>query len=72
MAAQASEEMRRLNQQISVGEQKLARAEERARLAEARASDAEAWLVRLHDAAVTAFGPRGSQRPAAHDGEPSD
>ena len=72
MAAQASEEMRRLNQQIALGEQKLVRAEERARLAESRASDAEAWLVRLHDAAVTAFGSRSTQKASPLAGEPSD
>lgn len=68
VVTQASEEMRRLNQQIAAGEQKLARAEERARLAEtragdaeARAGDAEAWLVRLHDAVFAAFGQRKAQ-----------
>ena len=72
VTTQASEEMRRLNQQISLTEQKLSRAEERARLAESRAHEAEAWLVRLHDAAITAFGSRAAQKAASFDSEPSD
>lgn len=72
ITTQASEEMRRLNHHVSLVEQKLVRAEERARLAESRAHDAEAWLVRLHDAAITAFGSRASKKAAAFDGEPSE
>ena len=72
VTTQASEEMRRLNQQLSLMEQKLSRSEERARLAESRAHDAEAWLVRLHDAAIAAFGSRGTPTAASFDSKPSD
>lgn len=66
--AQATNEVQRLNAQIVAGEQKLAATEERLRNTEARALEAEGWLVRLHDAIFTAFtGPR----PDADGVEPS-
>ena len=46
-------------------EQKVAATEARAELAESRASDAEEWLARLHDAVVTGF-----TRPAPDSEQP--
>ena len=43
------------NDQIKAAEAKLAASEKRAEVAEARAVEAEGWLVRLHDAIVTGF-----------------
>lgn len=57
VVAQATEEMQRLTAQIDLGEQKLGHAEERARAAEARATEAETWLARLNDAIFSAFTP---------------
>lgn len=56
-AIEAAEEMRRLNAALTASEQKLARTEERLRSADARAHEAETWLVRLHDAVHSAFMP---------------
>lgn len=63
VVAQADLEIRRLEQEVATGVQNLARSEERVRLAEVRAAEAEEWLVRLHDAAIEAFGNRA--KPAA-------
>jgi hypothetical protein len=55
LAAKAAEGLRSLESQLSASERRNAQFEERARLAEARASEAEGWLVRLHDAIVASF-----------------
>ena len=53
--AQAAVNMRELEGQIATANEMLWRSEERARQAEARAVEAEAWLARLHDAVTTSF-----------------
>lgn len=63
VAAQAAEEIRLLEVQIATGAQRLQASEERVRAAEARANEAEAWLVRLHDAILNGF--RREPRPNA-------
>lgn len=47
--------MRELEGQIATANEMLWRSEERARQAEARAVEAEAWLARLHDAVTSSF-----------------
>ncbi|PTM39757.1 hypothetical protein [Bosea sp. 124] len=54
---QAAVNMRELEAQIATANEMLWRSEERARQAEARAVEAEAWLARLHDAVTTSFAP---------------
>lgn len=70
VVAQADLEIRRLEQEVAAGVQNLARSEERVRLAEARAAEAEEWLVRLHDAAIEAFGNR--PKPVAVTSAPAE
>jgi chromosome segregation ATPase len=53
--SQAAVNMRELEAQIATANEMLWRSEERARQAEARAMEAEAWLARLHDAVTTSF-----------------
>ncbi|HEV7256328.1 MAG TPA: hypothetical protein VGN82_00980 [Bosea sp. (in: a-proteobacteria)] len=53
--SQAAVNMRELEAQIATANEMLWRSEERARQAEARALEAEAWLARLHDAVTTSF-----------------
>lgn len=53
--AQAAVNMRELEAQVATANELLWRSEERARQAEARAVEAEAWLARLHDAVTTSF-----------------
>lgn len=53
--AQAAVNMRELEAQVATSNELLWRSEERARQAEARAVEAEAWLARLHDAVTTSF-----------------
>jgi small-conductance mechanosensitive channel len=53
--SQAAVNMRELEAQIATSNEMLWRSEERARQAEARAVEAEAWLARLHDAVTTSF-----------------
>lgn len=53
--SQAAVNMRELEAQIATANEMLWRSEERARQAEARAVEAEAWLARLHDAVTTSF-----------------
>ncbi len=53
--SQAAANMRELEAQIATANETLWRSEERARQAEARAVEAEAWLARLHDAVTTSF-----------------
>ncbi|HEY5798392.1 MAG TPA: hypothetical protein VIU82_25600 [Bosea sp. (in: a-proteobacteria)] len=53
--SQAAVNMRELEAQIATANELLWRSEERARQAEARAMEAEAWLARLHDAVTTSF-----------------
>jgi hypothetical protein len=53
--AQAAVNMRELENQLATANDMLRRAEERARHAEIRALEAEAWLARLHDAVTGAF-----------------
>lgn len=55
ITVQATEELRQLEAEIALGQQHLAKAEERARVAEGRANEAEAWLIRLHDAVLGSF-----------------
>ncbi len=55
--AQAAVNMRELEAQVATANELLWRSEERARQAEARAVEAEAWLARLHDAVTTSFSP---------------
>ncbi|PZN98416.1 MAG: hypothetical protein DCF30_14250 [Hyphomicrobiales bacterium] len=55
--AQAAGNMRELEAQVATANELLWRSEERARQAEARAVEAEAWLARLHDAVTTSFSP---------------
>ena len=68
VSAKAAETARQLEGQLASVERRLGKMEERARLAEARASDSEAWLVRLNDSLVAAFGHRrrfaGAESPA--------
>jgi hypothetical protein len=54
-AAQAAAGIRELEAQIAAANDQLWRAEERARQAELRALEAEAWLARLHDAVTNSF-----------------
>ncbi|GJE70644.1 TolC family protein [Methylorubrum podarium] len=54
--AQAEDEVRQLQKTIASNQVLLAQAEDRARRAEARAKEAESWLVRIHDAVFSAFG----------------
>ncbi|MBX9931610.1 MAG: hypothetical protein K2Y56_08745 [Methylobacterium sp.] len=49
-------------------EAQIAVAENRAMLAEQRASDAEEWLARLHDAVVTGFGRKAPSAGRDDDG----
>lgn len=51
----AAVNMRELEGQIATANEMLWRSEERARQAEARAVEAEAWLARLHDAVTSSF-----------------
>jgi hypothetical protein len=55
MIAQAAVNMRELEGHLATANDMLRRAEERARHAEIRALEAEAWLARLHDAVTHAF-----------------
>ncbi|MBV9079197.1 MAG: hypothetical protein JO048_17170 [Methylobacteriaceae bacterium] len=66
--AQAAEDVRRLAAQLAASEQRNTRTEERLRAAEARAAEAEGWLVRVQDAVVRTFGLVGgrSDAGAAH------
>lgn len=50
LAEESSAELSRLTAEVAAGEQRLA-------AAEARANEAELWLVRLHDAVQSAFSP---------------
>ena len=59
---QAAANMRELEAQVATANELLWRSEERARQAEARAVEAEAWLARLHDAVTTSFSP--ANRPS--------
>ena len=45
---------------------------DRARRAEARAHEAESWLVRIHDAVFTAFGSKAKTVPAEPSGGEQD
>jgi predicted nucleic acid-binding Zn-ribbon protein len=58
ISAKSAETTRQLEGQLATVERRLAKMEERARAAEARANDSEAWLVRVNDSLVAAFGQR--------------
>lgn len=64
LAEQASEEVSRLTAELAASDQRLATNEQRLLAAEAHAHEAEAWLVRLHDAIQSAFAPL-HRRPKA-------
>lgn len=55
VTAQGQERARLLEAQIAAAERRTEKAEERTRMADKRASEAEAWLARLHDAIVAGF-----------------
>lgn len=69
---QAEGEMRILQQKNSTLQVSLNQMEDRARRAEARAKDAETWLVRLYDAVFTAFGPRSKANVMDIGAQPDD
>jgi predicted nucleic acid-binding Zn-ribbon protein len=58
LSAKSAETTRQFEAQLAGLERRLAKMEERARAAEARANDSEAWLVRVNDSLVAAFGHR--------------
>ncbi|KRD96294.1 hypothetical protein ASE63_11385 [Bosea sp. Root381] len=62
-AGQAAASIRELEAQIAATNDQLWRAEERARQAELRALEAEAWLARLHDAVTSSFA-RANRAPS--------
>lgn len=56
VTAQAGHEIRQLEQKLASAAQLALKAEDRMRLAEQRAKEAEAWLARLYDAVMTSLG----------------
>ncbi|WP_244472237.1 MULTISPECIES: hypothetical protein [unclassified Methylobacterium] len=63
---QAEDEIKSLQQKLASQQTLLNQSEERARRGEARAKEAEAWLIRLHDAVFTAFGPKSRSKLAGN------
>ncbi|KQQ30905.1 hypothetical protein ASF53_17545 [Methylobacterium sp. Leaf123] len=61
---QAEDEVRQLQKTLASNQVLLSQAEDRARRAEARAKEAETWLVRIYDAVFTAFGSKNKAVPA--------
>lgn len=61
---EANNDINERNSQLTAAERTIEQLQERARLAEERAQEAEAWLSRLHETISTAFVPR-LQRDAA-------
>lgn len=70
LSAKSAETTRQLEGQLAAVERRLAKMEERARVAEVRASESEAWLVRVNDSLVAAFGHRKGY--AADESIPAD
>lgn len=62
--SQAEDEVRQLQKTLASNQVLLSQAEDRARRAEARAKEAETWLVRIYDAVFTAFGSKNKPVPA--------
>jgi small-conductance mechanosensitive channel len=63
VTAAANEEIRQLKARLEASERRAQKSDERARVAELRATEAEAWLVRLHDAILDGFGHRRALAP---------